>query len=67
MNTILGTVKAGTPKYTIRLICDKTGVDATLHFPIDYKNKTQLIERVTQALGTLESIQFEDDKEDEIG
>lgn len=67
MNTILGTVKAGIPKYTIRLISDKTGVDAVLHFSIDYKNKTQLIERVTQALGTLNSIQFEDDKEDEIG
>lgn len=65
MNTILGTVRAGTPKYTMRLICDKTGVKATLHFPINFKGKELLIERVSQAIGTLESIQFEDG-EDEV-
>lgn len=63
MNTLCWSVKASAPKYTVRMVCEKTGVEATVAIPIGLAEKEALVSRLSQAIGSMDTVRFEVERE----
>lgn len=66
MNILFWSVKASAPKYTVRLVCEKTGVEATVAIPVNLAEKEALVSRVSQAIGSMDTIRFQVEEAEKV-